>query len=259
MYWVANWIGRDNCVGYSRFLYFHRGVEPARPESPVAESFLRAWTILLPVCLLWVNFEPVFKMLGQEPALSRDTAKFLTLLIPGGLGYVYFEVMKKYLQAQGTSETFASLLEYLTDILCRYHAAWHLHPPNRIASNAGLNYLFCITLQFGLWGAPLATGLSYWLCFLSMVLYTVLIDGHQCWGGWSRQTFQNLGLFTRLAILGIIHVGAEWWAFKSLQLPPAGWGLSRLLRKVSSCPLIKCSIPSRLVLALLLPLVWGIC
>lgn len=41
-------------------------------------------------------------MLGQEPALSRDTAKFLTLLIPGGLGYVYFEVMKKYLQAQGT-------------------------------------------------------------------------------------------------------------------------------------------------------------
>ena len=55
----------------------------------------------IPVAILWACSEPVFLLLGQDPQLSRDSAQFLTCLIPGGLGYIYFEVMKKYLQAQG--------------------------------------------------------------------------------------------------------------------------------------------------------------
>jgi MATE family, multidrug and toxin extrusion protein len=55
----------------------------------------------LPVAILWLCSEPVFLFLGQEPQLSRDSARFLTCLIPGGIGYIYFEAMKKYLQAQG--------------------------------------------------------------------------------------------------------------------------------------------------------------
>lgn len=57
----------------------------------------------LPVAVLWACAEPVFLALGQDPHLSRDSARFLTCLIPGGLGYIYFELMKKYLQAQGRS------------------------------------------------------------------------------------------------------------------------------------------------------------
>jgi MATE family multidrug resistance protein len=55
----------------------------------------------IPVAVLWAFSEPVFLFLGQDPQLSHDSARFLTCLIPGGLGYIYFEVMKKYLQAQG--------------------------------------------------------------------------------------------------------------------------------------------------------------
>lgn len=55
----------------------------------------------IPVALLWACSEPVFRLLGQDPVLSRNTAKFLTCLIPGGLGYIYFEATKKFLQAQG--------------------------------------------------------------------------------------------------------------------------------------------------------------
>lgn len=55
----------------------------------------------VPVAILWACSEPVFLLLGQDPQLSHDSARFLTCLIPGGLGYIYFEVMKKYLQAQG--------------------------------------------------------------------------------------------------------------------------------------------------------------
>ena len=65
-------------------------------------AFLILGGFYIPVALLWVFSEPVFKALGQGDQLSHDSARFLWCLIPGGLGYIYFECMKKYLQAQGT-------------------------------------------------------------------------------------------------------------------------------------------------------------
>jgi MATE family multidrug resistance protein len=64
-------------------------------------SFFILGIFYIPVAILWVCSEPVFKLLGQDADLSRESARFLTCLIPGGLGYIYFEAMKKYLQAQG--------------------------------------------------------------------------------------------------------------------------------------------------------------
>lgn len=84
--------------------------------------------------------------------------------------------------------------------------------------NAALNYIFCYTFEIGLLGAPLATGLCYWLSFALLVLYARFISGSECWGGWSRETFQNLRTFARLALLGVVHVGTEWWAFEIVAL-----------------------------------------
>lgn len=64
-------------------------------------GFLVLGLFYIPVAVLWAFSEPIFLFLGQDPQLSRDSSRFLTCLIPGGLGYIYFEVMKKYLQAQG--------------------------------------------------------------------------------------------------------------------------------------------------------------
>jgi MATE family multidrug resistance protein len=76
----------------------------------------RAFIILtlfyVPVAFLWGFSEPVFKLLGQEAYLARDSAKFLSVLIPGGLGYIYFEAMKKYLQAQGRVSS-CTVIEYI--------------------------------------------------------------------------------------------------------------------------------------------------
>ena len=84
--------------------------------------------------------------------------------------------------------------------------------------NAALNYLFCYTFKFGLYGAPLATSISYWLSFALLVLYARFVAGHECWGGWTRKAFDNIGTFARLAFLGIIQVGTEWWAFEIVAL-----------------------------------------
>lgn len=70
----------------------------------------------------------------------------------------------------------------------------------------------------GLVGAPLATGISYWLSFLLLLAYAWSVKGWECWGGWSRKCLHNIGIFARLAILGIFNVGSEWWAFEIVAL-----------------------------------------
>ncbi len=64
-------------------------------------SFIVLTLMYVPIAVLWIFSEPVFVALGQESYLARDSARFLGVLVPGGLGYIYFEAMKKYLQAQG--------------------------------------------------------------------------------------------------------------------------------------------------------------
>ncbi|KAF7187300.1 putative transporter C11D3.06 [Pseudocercospora fuligena] len=150
----------------------------------------------IPVAILWLCSEPVFKLLGQEDYIARDSSKFLSFLIPGGFGYIYFECMKKYLQAQGIMRPGTYVLLITSPI------------------NAGLNYLFIYTFDIGLFGAPIATGISYWLSFILLVLYTRFVAGYECWGGFDRRCLKNIGSFARIAALGVVHVGTEWWAFE---------------------------------------------
>jgi len=65
-------------------------------------GFILLTLFYVPVTILWFCSAPVFRLLGQEEYICVQSAQFLTALIPGGLGYIYFEAMKKYLQAQGT-------------------------------------------------------------------------------------------------------------------------------------------------------------
>ena len=84
--------------------------------------------------------------------------------------------------------------------------------------SAGLNYLLVYTFNMGLLGAPLATSIAYWASFLLLLAYARFVEGWECWGGWSRKCLQNTWVFARLAFLGVIHVGTEWWAFEIVAL-----------------------------------------
>ena len=97
----------------------------------------RAFVILgafyVPVAVLWFFSEPVFKALGQNDQLSHDSARFLWCLIPGGLGYIYFECMKKYLQAQGMPATATRLNGMITNS-SRDNATRNLRPLDRFTN-----------------------------------------------------------------------------------------------------------------------------
>lgn len=150
----------------------------------------------IPVVVLWIFSGPVFRALRQEEYIIRDGSKFLQVLIPGGLGYIWFEALKKYLQAQEIMRPGTYVLLITSPI------------------NAGLNFLFIYTLDMGLLGAPIATGISYWLSFLLLLVYARFVAGWECWGGFDRKCLNNITTFARIAALGIVHVGTEWWAFE---------------------------------------------
>ena len=75
-------------------------------------SFIVLGGFYIPVVVVWFFAEPIFRALGQGEQISHDSARFLWCLAPGGLGYIYFQCMKKYLQAQGS---------------LHYHSAPHPH------------------------------------------------------------------------------------------------------------------------------------
>lgn len=136
-------------------------------------------------------------MLGQDADLAQQSALFLRWLIPGGLGYIYFEATKKYLQAQGIMRagTYVLILTSPMNVL--------------------LNYLFVYTWGFDLIGAPIATGITYWISFAGIIAYARFVKGWESWGGWDRACVKNMGIFARLAGLGVIMVGTEWVSYRS--------------------------------------------
>lgn len=58
-------------------------------------------------------------------------------------------------------------------------------------------------------GAPWATGVGYWLSFFGLLAYACFVEGSECW---------NLPAFARLAFLGFVHLGTEFWAFEIVAL-----------------------------------------
>lgn len=178
-------------------------------------AFLVLSVFYIPVAITWICANPIFRALGQEEVIAREGAKFLQLLLPGGLGYIYFECLKKYLQAQGIMRAGTYVLLITSPV------------------NAGLNFLFIYTFNMGLLGAPLATGISYWLSFLLLLLYTCFVSGWECWGGWSKKSMENIGTFARIAALGFVHVGTEWWAFEIVAI--AAGNLGSLSLAAQSC------------------------
>lgn len=153
------------------------------------------------IAVVWSFSEPLFRALGQEEFICVQSSRFLQALIPGGLGYVWFEAMKKYLQAQEIYKPGTYVLLITSPL------------------NMLLNWLFVHKFGIGLYGAPIATGISYWVSFFLLVAYAAFVRGHECWGGINpKRAISHLWPFARLALLGVVHVGTEWWAFEIVAL-----------------------------------------
>lgn len=154
----------------------------------------------IPFAILWFFSAGFLRLLKQEEELADLVQEFLRVLIPGGIGYVAFEALKKFLQAQNIMQAGTYVLLFTSPL------------------NLALNYLFIYTFKMGLTGAALATGITYWLSFGLLALYTWKVNGSQCWSGFSKDALKGLWPMTKLAFNGVLMVGTEWWSFEIITI-----------------------------------------
>lgn len=95
-------------------------------------AFIILGLLYIPVAILWIVSEPLFVALGEDAQLSRDSRRFLCCLIPGGLGYIYFEAMKKYLQAQGELIGIVTCKSYIGLMILRDHETRNIRPAHHL-------------------------------------------------------------------------------------------------------------------------------
>ena len=187
-------------------------------------AILILWFLLVPVCVLWYFIESVLLWLGQPPSIARDSQTFLRILIIGAPGYFGFESLKKYLQCQGSRQKSCCkdiTLTWPLGIMGASTLILIVVSPINLALNVFLVHFS----PLGLFGSPLATSISYWLCFIFLGVWTYCSPIHKrngTWGGIQIKTVLNplsCYQFLKLALPGILMVGTEWFDifFSSVQ------------------------------------------
>uniref|UniRef100_A0A8C5DD51 Multidrug and toxin extrusion protein n=1 Tax=Gouania willdenowi TaxID=441366 RepID=A0A8C5DD51_GOUWI len=81
--------------------------------------------------------------------------------------------------------------------------------------NVGINYVLIITLDWGVIGSAIASGLSrIILCILLFVYIKWKKLYKETWGGWSMDSLQDWGSIMKLAIPSVFMVCFEWWIWE---------------------------------------------
>ncbi|KAF2647130.1 putative multidrug resistance pump [Lophiostoma macrostomum CBS 122681] len=156
--------------------------------------------LFIPVALLWFFSASLLLQLHISPDLAYDTQTFLRYLTPFAVGYILFEALKKFLQCQEIRAP-GTIILLIASLI-----------------NIPLTYICVHVLHGGVAGGLMAIGSMYWLCALLTLVYISASNASQAWDGWSKDSLQDLGLFARAVLFGIVSIGAEWWAFEIITI-----------------------------------------
>lgn len=191
--------GRPDLVG----LYFQKGV-------------LLILLGLSPVMMLWFKAD---RFLGFIVANDKDSdqlvhmaAKYMRVMILAMPGFTLFECGKRFLQSQGIFHASTIVLVACAplNVILTYTLVWNKH--------IGMGFL----------GAPYAVALTNTLMALLLFSYVALVDGKQCWNGFTWRAFHNWGNLVRLAIPGLVMVESEFLAYEVMTLAASYLGTNEL-------------------------------
>lgn len=132
--------------------------------------------LLIPVAGLWLHADQILALMIPERRSAELAGMYLRVVLLGTPAFVCFEGGKRFLMAQ-------SLFQATTYVLM-------IAAPINIL----LNWLFVWHFGWGYIGAPIAVVITQNLLPVLLLLYVVLVDGSQCWGGFSKRALTNWGM-----------------------------------------------------------------
>lgn len=185
------------------------------------------FSLSIPIAVLWYFSEDVLRHMVPEPESARLAGAYLRVMIFSIPGLILFEAGKRFTQAQGLFRATTYVLVIVAPI------------------NVFLTWLFVWRFQWGFIGAPIAIAISENLLPIVLFLYVRFVDGHQCWGGFSKRALTNWWSMIRLAVPGMIMVEAEWLCFEIMTFLSSRFGTEYLAAQsvVSTLAAISYQIP----------------
>ncbi|ODV84945.1 hypothetical protein CANARDRAFT_28677 [[Candida] arabinofermentans NRRL YB-2248] len=165
--------------------------------------------IYIPIFAFWFwGSYPMLIALIPDPKLCDLASRYLRTLIFGVPGFIIFEVLKQFLQAQGIFQASTYVL-----VICA-------------PLNVVLNYTLVWNKTFGLGfiGAPTAVVITNWCMALMLLGYTCFVRGYECWCGFSKDVFKHWKRALVLAGPGVMMIEAEWLAFEIISFASSRFG-----------------------------------
>ncbi|KAJ2454693.1 ethionine resistance protein [Coemansia sp. RSA 2424] len=155
--------------------------------------------MVLPVLL---NVESILLALGQDAVIAHLCSKFVQAQLVGSLAWIYFECIKRFLQAQGhmKASTYVLLAVLPLHLANTYLLVWSP------------------VLGVGFLGAALANVVTFWAMLLGIIAYMWHTEASQTWGGWTRQSIAAMPQYYRLAIPSTIMMCSEWAAWELMAI-----------------------------------------
>nr|PNR63320.1 hypothetical protein PHYPA_001745 [Physcomitrium patens] len=164
-------------------------------------AMLVLFVVSLPIAIVWWNTGSILVVLGQDPEISAGAGVYARFLLPFLFGVVVLQPLVKFLQTQ--SEVLAMALFSAATLI--------LHVP--------LCWVLIYKLGLGYRGAALASGISCWLNTLLLASYVKFSPRfRRTWTSFSRESFNDLPAFFKLAVPSALMMCLEYWSFQGLVL-----------------------------------------
>ncbi|KAL2337605.1 hypothetical protein Fmac_012051 [Flemingia macrophylla] len=156
--------------------------------------------VAIPISVLWLNMEPILKMLGQDPQVTKVAQVYMVFSIPELLAQAHLNPLRTFLRTQGLT----------TPVTIAASCAAILHLP--------INYFLATYLNLGVKGIALATGLNSINMTLGLLLYVFF--SKKPLKPWQGATTTILSAFhgwkplLSLALPSCLSVCLEWWWYE---------------------------------------------
>ncbi|VVA33680.1 Hypothetical predicted protein [Prunus dulcis] len=148
-----------------------------------------------PICVLWIFFDKLLPLVGQDPLISLEARKYSVWLIPALFGGAILKPLTRYLQSQ--SSIFPMLLSSFVILLFHILATWG----------------FVYKVGLGSKGAAISFSMSTWLYVILLLFYALISSAFEK----TRITFSvesllHIRQFFRLAVPSAVMVCLKWWS-----------------------------------------------
>ncbi|KAI3516697.1 hypothetical protein L1887_15664 [Cichorium endivia] len=164
-------------------------------------AMLTLTLLTIPLAFIWFYTSTIFIILGQDQEISNGAGTFIRWMIPSLFAYGLLQCLNKFLQTQNIVVPMmisSGITALLHVVLC---------------------WVLVFKLGFGIKGAAIANTISNWMNVVFLGVYVKFSNACvHTWTGFSKEAFNDVVSFLKLAVPSAFMICLEYWTFDMVVL-----------------------------------------